>query len=433
MIIRFRVENHRSIRKEQELSFVAAPLKERPEHLVRIPQLNVPLLRVVGVYGANASGKSTLLKALAFMRNAVLHSHRDWDPAGRIPREPFLLSTSKSNQPSLFEIDAIIGGIRYTYGFVVSSTHVREEWLYAYPGGKKQRWFVRDDSKPKQFKFSRFLTGENKSIQQLTRKNSLFLSAAAQNNHQLLTPIFEWFGNQISIVDDNNRETLNRSLSKNLDPKLKMEVLKLMRGADLGIVDFDIEDKKLPDLSIQILETLFSSKPEVLKQLMTDPTLPEISLLHHVEGNVKNVAFALEQESRGTQAFLYLCLAMVGTLATGGVLCVDELDASLHPLMAIEIVKAFNNPQRNPKNAQLLFNTHDTNILEYGDLRRDEIWFTEKDALGATHLFPLSDYKARKQENIRRGYLQGRYGAVPFIGVPDTLTRNPANGKAKTS
>lgn len=433
MIIRFRVENHRSIRKEQELSFVAAPLKERPEHVVRIPQLNVPLLRVVGVYGANASGKSTLLKALAFMRNAVLHSHRDWDPEGSIPREPFLLSTGKASEPSSFEVDAIIGGVRYTYGFVVSSTQVREEWLYAYPQGKKQRWFVRDTSKPKQFNFSRFLSGENKLIQSLTRKNSLFLSAAAQNNHRLLTPIFEWFRNQLRIVDENNRETLNKSLSKSLDAKLKAEILKLLRGADLGIIGFDIEDRKVPDLSIQILETMLSDQPEMLKRLRADPTIPEIFLLHHIEGNDKDVPFPLEEESRGTQAFLFLSLAMVETLATGGVLCIDELDASLHPLMAIEIVKTFDDPLRNPNNAQLLFNTHDTNILEYGALRRDQIWFTEKDAAGATHLYALNDYKARKQENIRRGYLQGRYGAVPFIRIPNTLFSKTPHGKTKTS
>src|SRR5882724_4233019 len=165
MLIRFRVQNHRSIHDEQELSFVAAPLTEFPEKVMDSGQQNIDLLRVVGIYGANASGKSTVLDALGFMQSAVRHSQRSWKPDGGIPRTPFLIDSKARAKPSSYEVDFVLDNSRYTYGFVVDSLRVLEEWLHAYPSGKKQVWFTRDVSEAKEFTFSRLLLGENKSIQ----------------------------------------------------------------------------------------------------------------------------------------------------------------------------------------------------------------------------------------------------------------------------
>jgi uncharacterized protein len=430
MLIRFRVENYHSISEAQELSFVAAALTEFPEKLIHSPQLEVDLLRVVGVYGANASGKSTLLNALKFMKTAVLDSHRNWKPKAGIPHQPFLLNPKNSTAPSLFEVDFLVGHIRYTYGFTLDSVNVLEEWLYAYPQGKKQKWFVRNIAQSDEFVFSRLLSGENKGVQALTRNNSLFLSTAAQNNHPKLTPIFEWFDNALDFIDD--RARLNAATAQQcLTPEFLAGVTKIMKSADLGITGIDIDEEKLSSDLEQMLESMFGDNPKQLKLMKAMQIHP--TLRHRVEADSNDVRLPFSDESRGTQALFGLAGAIVKRLADGGLLCVDELDASLHPLMAVEIVKMFNDPRSNPNNAQLLFNTHDTNILESGDLRRDQIWFTEKDKTGATHLYSLTDYKARKEENIKRGYLQGRYGAIPFMRTPAPLLSDEQDGQSKHS
>lgn len=430
MLIRFRIENHRSIREEQELSFVAASLADFSNKVVRVKQNELDLLRVVGIYGANASGKSSVLSALKFMRSAVLNSQRSWEPNGGIPREPFLLDSKKISEPSFFEVDLLLNEIRYTYGFVVDSKQVFEEWLFVYPQGRKQKWFSRNTSETQEFNFSRFLTGENKSIQALTRNNSLFLSAAAQNNHKLLSPIFEWFSDSINFIDDDNRENQWRRTAEIFnDSNYKNSILSIFQNCDLGIAGVDIEEEEIPEDIKLMLERMLVDKPEILTTIQSKKTQTKVSFNHYIESNKTAVTLPFENESRGTQALFGLAGAVVKTLTMGGLLAIDELDSSLHPLMAIEIVKMFNDSIKNPNNAQLLFNTHDTNILEFGELRRDQIWFTEKDLNGGTRLYPLTDYKARKAENIKRGYLQGRYGGIPFIRAFETLLKDGDNGK----
>jgi uncharacterized protein len=428
MLIQFRVANYRSIADEQELSFVAASLTDLSQNAVPVSKYGMALLRAVGIYGANASGKSSVLKALRFMQNAVLQSQRSWKPQGGIEREHFLLDTKKSSAPSSFEVDILVDDNRYTYGFAVDSVKVREEWLYAYPQGKKQKWFVRDVSKPKEYSFSRFLTGENRAIQSLTRPNSLFLSAAAQNNHRLLVPIFNWFSDKLNSIDEQNRENEAIAARKYATPEFQTGMLEIIKGADLGVTAIDIEESTMGDLTKKIAEVVFSDEPETFKKFMADPTLQRPALRHSVGTASNDMQFPFSVESHGTQILFTLAGFVVETLSKGGLLCVDELDASLHPLLSVEIVKMFNDPKKNVHDAQLLFNTHDTNVLEYGNLRRDQIWFTEKDTHGATHLYPLTDYKPRKDENVKRGYLQGRYGGVPFIRAPEELLRDGRNG-----
>jgi hypothetical protein len=203
-------------------------------------------------------------------------------------------------------------------------------------------------------------------------------------------------------------------------------IARLLAQADLGIAELNVGETEEMKNMRGILESLHSELP-------SEYSLPEtrkmVSLLHRV-GN-RTVSFRAEQESSGTLAYLALLGPVVSFLRNGGILLVDELDASLHPLMAVQIIRLFSSPATNPRSAQLIFNTHDTNLLSSGDLRRDQIWFTEKDSTGSSHLYPLTDFKPRRQENLENGYLQGRYGAIPFIH-PDYLTGN-AGGNGEKS
>jgi len=419
LLIRFRVENFRSIRTEQELSLVASPLSERVETLVHAERYDFDLLRGAAIYGPNASGKSTLFAALEFMKTAVEESQRVWAPNAGIPRTPFALDAEAAKQPSLFAVDLLLKGVRYEYGFVVDSERVLEEWLYAYPKGRKQEWFTRDAAREQEFSFSRHLQGENRTISGFTRPNSLFLSAAAQNNHSMLGPIFGWFSSRVFIVDEKLRSGIEMAVVQLcLDEGRRESVQRLLQAADLGIT------------SLEIVEEDASSFAERLRIRPDDPFLTElpfgprygaaVQLRHRAGRGEESVVLPFSQESEGTKAMFSLAGTIALMLMTGGLLVVDELDRSLHPHLSLKIVSLFNDPATNPQNAQLIFNTHDTNLLDTQILRRDQIWFTEKDENGATHLYPLTDFRARKHENLERGYLQGRYGAVPVVADAGT-------------
>jgi hypothetical protein len=410
MLIRFCVENHRSIREEQELSMVASAISEWPETLIPTGA-GVQLLRAAAVYGPNASGKSALFHALSFMRVAVVASHRSWGPSGGVPRVPFALDPEWASKPSSFAVDVLVGGVRYEYGFTVDSVRVLEEWLYAYPRGRKQGWFTRDSSRDVEFAFSRSLTGENRAISALTRPNSLFLSTAAQNNHEQLMPVYRWFAENLWIVDDGTRgffEDYAVKLCRH-QPSRKL-LLNSLASADLGITDIEFaEGGFAPDAEEPI------KSPELLSEIFP----PQRVRLWHNRGNSgPNVALPFAQESGGTKALFALLGIIEPCLSEGGTLVVDEFDQSLHSHIARQLVARFMSPAGNPRAAQLLFNTHDTNLLSEDLLRRDQVWFTEKTADGATRLFPLTDFRTRKLDNLERGYLQGRYGAVPSLSGP---------------
>lgn len=410
MLIQFRVENHRSLRDEQTLSLVAARNigSDGDDCLIRPKGLDEALLPAVALYGANASGKTNVLLALDLMRNVVRDSHRLWEPEAGVPQQPFALSDTQ-HAPSLYEVDVLVANVRYQYGFVLSAYRIEEEWLYAWPNGRKQAWFEREGG---DFNFGRHLGGENETIRTLTRSNSLFLSASAQNNHSALLPIFGWF--QRLRLELRRRETFLSRLD-GLGARLAWQevggdeglrighetYVQLLRSADLGIVDFRIASR---------LNGGSDGRPG---------RNPDVVFWHKAD-SIDRIWLPVEAQSAGTITLLDLATSYIPILSAGGVLCVDELEASLHPMLAAALVRLFCDPKQNPNGAQLIFTTHDTNLLGnvpgFTPLRRDQIWLTEKDDVGATHLYPLTDFHPRKHENLERGYLQGRYGAVPFLG-----------------
>lgn len=399
MLLQLRVENHRSLKDEQTLSFIAVG---NHDPSVRHPTgVDDGVLPAVAVYGANASGKSNVLNAAIFLRRAVLDSHRHWLPGGGIPVEPFALGGAPG--PSVYELDFLVDGTRHRYGFAASVERVEEEWLYRWPQNRKQTLFEREADA---ITFGRHLAGENEAVRAVMRPNSLFLSAAAQNNHALLSPLFHFFMDiRVRGVPGGARhdpltlrpfDTTQLTLFEDERRSDRASLLNLLQAADTGITDVRVEGHG------------------------SDYTRRrEYQLWFEHRGTHDNAWLPLEAQSSGTRTLLDIGALAFPVLRSGAVLCVDELEASLHPMLAYRLVRLFQDPQSNPRNAQLLFTTHDTNLIgtiETSPLRRDQIWFTEKDQGGATKLYPLSDFKPRKDENLERGYLQGRYGAIPFLG-----------------
>ena len=419
MLVQLRVENHRSLRDEQVLSMVAAD-RDHPgdERLIHPPGLGEGLLPIVALYGANASGKSNVIGAIGFMRQAVLSSYRMWEPGAGAPHDPFALS-ARAKDPSLYEVDILVGGVRYRYGFVLSAAKIEEEWLHAWPHGRKQVWFEREGDT---FEFGKNLHGENETIRGLTRPDSLFLSVAAQNNHAALSPIFRWFSQA--------RLELRREVSYGIMPARAA----FLEGLFSGQLSLFPEDNQTRQREREAIVHLLRTADVGILDIKVDARGPaglergfgrgggrrlDVSFRHKA-ADEERAWLPLEAESAGTITLLGIATQIIGALREGGLLCIDELEASLHPMLAAQLIRLFNAPEQNPRGAQLIFTTHDTNllgnVLGESPLRRDQIWFTEKDATGATHLYPLTDFHPRREENLERGYLQGRYGAVPFLG-----------------
>jgi hypothetical protein len=423
MLLSFRVSNFRSIREEQEFSFLAssAPPRSRADEGEGWVE---DVGTLAGIFGANASGKSNMLKALDFMYNAVRRSYTDWAARDAIPVNPFALDAASRDEPSLFEAVFQLNGVRYQYGFRLTRREVVGEWLYAYVTHRRQVWFERDVSSPEVWYFGKSFTGRNKVISDLTRPTALFLSTATANNHRMAGEAESFFRKHLKAAwpDDKAART---DYTKRLvsGEKRRSEVEDLLRFADLGIRSARVRPKKMDvkfkDQAAQVFRALESSLSELDANFTIREDTDRIEFGHSV-GNEQELFFLpFEAESLGTQAWFALIGPILNVISSGGTLTIDEIDASLHPHLTSEILRIFSDPKRNPKQAQLLFTSHDTTLmggmLGGRELTRDQIWFTEKKADGATVLYPLTDFSPRKTENLERGYLQGRYGAIPFL------------------
>ncbi len=416
MLIEFRVRNFKSFKEEQVLSMVASSDKSLLDNTSEIPDLGVSLLRSAVVYGANASGKSNLLEALVTMGALVTQSVES-EPGAKIPVTPFLLDEGCAQAPSNFEISFIHEGIRYEYGFSADSEQVHEEWLNAYPKGRTQTWFERLASsadEPDKWYFGPNLKGEKKSLTQMVRPNALFLSVAAKFAHEQLTPVYKWFSDNlrgINLSDVFRRQAMKAFTLRTIDgePEIHSRVVNFLREADFGISNVIV--KKRPFSEMKAPMDLFSS--EFRAKLMESESL-EAEMIHSAQS--VETPFSWEAESCGTRRFFAMSGPWLFSLDRGLVLVVDEIDSSLHPSLVRKLIQMFHDSEVNSNNGQLIFNTHDTTQLDGTLFRRDQIWFVEKDDAGASHLYPLLDFKPRKHEALEKGYLQGRYGAIPFIG-----------------
>ncbi|MEU4803343.1 ATP-binding protein [Actinosynnema sp. NPDC023587] len=424
--------NHRSFRDEQELLLIPAYAKDRQA---------VP---VAAVYGANASGKSNLLDGLKFMADAVRDSFGKWSPDGGVPRRPFRPAPGARDQPSVFAVEFVDGRIRYVYGFEVDDERVRTEWLHSYPEKRKRVIFERDRD---EIKFGTTV-GEQRGkldvLEGLLRSNALFLSLAGQTNLPLLQPAHRWFTQGMVFRlegPETDESEIRRFLLESVSGKRFAELAKV---ADFGIArlslglpvssrsDVEFSDSRLRVGVPLLLETAPAFiDPEslgVLKQILVKNG--QLTL-----GHGTGEEFDLEDESAGTRAWLGLLPAALTVLDRGGLLVVDEIDASLHPQLTGRLVALFRDEEANPHRAQLVFTTHDASLLSpsLGDevLKRDEIWFVEKKSDGASELYPLTDFHPRKEgENLERRYLGGSYGAVPSLVAEDFIDALRGSGGA---
>ena len=418
MLIEFSVGNFLSIKDRQTLRMDASSISEYKDQLIDAGRYQ--LLRSAVIYGANASGKSNVLKAMGTMRNIVTASATQPSTAG-IVVEPFLLNTETENAPSYFEVLFLLNGIRYRYGFEVDKKVVRSEWLFEARQKKEKSLFLREgDSIDVLAGFT-----EGKGLKSKTRDNALFLAVCDQFNGETAGLLMRWFTN-FNTVSGLTHERL-RGITFNLLDKEdhSQKLQQFYRQLNLGFnrltltkepFSVDFLPKNIPDeVRRQLVDKLTG---EMMAGAVTQHTKYDTNGIV-----VDEVNFDLnEQESSGTNKLFDLSGLVFDTLQDGGVLIVDELDAKLHPLMTQAIIRLFNDPTLNPNNAQLIFATHDTNLLTYGGFRRDQIYFTEKDQYGATCLYSLVEYqeengdKVRKDRSYEKDYIQGRYGAIPFIG-----------------
>lgn len=414
MLLRFGVSNHRSILEKQELSLVATSLKDGDDGLIEAAM--VPggyVLPSVGIYGANASGKSNVLSALRFLRGAVLYSHSRGRPDAGVPREPFKLTHEATQRPSVFDIDFVVDGIRYHFGFEATDRSFTGEWLYAFPSGRRQTLYERTGEK--KISFGRSLKGRNRVIADLMRENSLFLSAAIQNNHEELTRIARFFRSLV-VYSKISVEGIDIS-GWFEDADLDQRTIDFLTKTGTGIVGFQRVEIQRTGRDSALTKELQAVLQKMIPDLpdKSDKKLVSIELAHKGESGDK-IFFQPDEESSGTRRLLILASSAFKALDRGSLIVVDELDASLHTQICEALIELFSNRKSNLHGAQIIVTTHDTNLMQSSILRRDQIWFAEKDQEGATHIFPLSDVQTRRSDNIEKGYLQGRFGAIPFAG-----------------
>ncbi len=429
MLLEFSVGNFRSFKDKVTFSMVAANItakhKKLNESNLFQAKGRMQLLRSAVLYGANASGKSNLIKAIDFMKYLVLNSSRDTIAGEPIDIDRFRLSTATAEEPSFFEIVFLLNGTRYRYGFEILHGTVSAEWLYR----AKQREVPLFEREKQEIKFSKTAFKEGRELTTRTRENALFLSVVAQWNGEISQSVVRWFRRVgiISGLDDlGYRMFTFRQIEKDTD--LKRGIIDFVSRLDTGILDVAAKEVEMS------VERLPADMPPELRELFVKTgggfrfLIATVHSKYDEEGNrVSTEEFDMdEHESAGTQKIFSMAGPIMDTLQNGRVLVVDELDARLHPLITREIVKLFNSPRTNPHNAQLIFATHDTNLLSNKFFRRDQIWFTEKDRYGATDLYSLVEFKmagkkTRNDASFEKDYILGRYGAIPFIGNLEDL------------
>lgn len=422
MLIEFSAANFRSLRDRQVFSLVKATGNELSDtNTFKTSNVNrFDLLRSAVMYGPNASGKSNFLRALQAMKKIVLESATNLKRGDKLPVTPFRLSKATLNAPSEFEVIFIINQVRYQYGFSATPDRIHEEWLIAYPKARPQRWFGRTWDEKRQcydWEFGNNFTGEKQLWQKSTRENALFLSTAVQLNSEQLQPVYDWFNNRLRMTNING---WNRAFSASFcEQKEKLLVMDFLRAADLNIEDIVLE-KKLFDVN-----SLPDDMPEQMKDAIVgefkNKNFIDIKTVHKSSEGDK-VTFDFEDESDGTQKLFSFAGPWIDSLAKGNLLFIDEMHDNLHPQLVQFLVELFHNNETNPNNAQLVFTTHETSILNQKVFRRDQIWFCEKGEQQDTTLYPLTDFSPRKgRENLELAYLSGRYGALPYTRHLRTL------------
>ncbi|MCW3097830.1 MAG: hypothetical protein JWL77_3448 [Chthonomonadaceae bacterium] len=414
MLVEFTVGNFRSIAERVTLSMVAGPIKSAPyaqcideENVIRIDD-RLSLLKTAAIYGANASGKSNILRALLTMGSFMDASVRALENS-QVPFKPFMLISGYADEPSYFEIVLLIDGLQYRYGFEISASRVEREWLYFVPTVREALLFRREGDEIK--------VGDNfrggKGLESRVAPKALFLTVARDFNVHIAKNIFHWinrFPSMSGLNDATNMFTIQCLEEK----KLNVEIIDFITRLDVDISDIEVFEMSTKNDGNDMERDGMPSKAY---------RVDTIHKSYDRQGNpVSDVRFnMLAQESEGTRKLFSMAGKIVEVLKHGHILAIDEMDARLHPSLTRKIVELFHSRVSNPKNAQLIFATHDTNLLDNRLFRRDQIWFTEKNRMGATDLYSLAELKVRNDASYERDYIDGRYGAIPFPGSFDHI------------
>jgi uncharacterized protein len=392
LLLHFSVKNFRSFEKEEVLNLSAGTGSElRDSNTFEFSQ-NQHLVRSAVIYGPNASGKSNLIRAIFFLQQFVLASSTAYQEKQKIPLQPFRLNAKSQNEPSEFSIEFICNDIRFTYHVALTEDQIISEELCAYPKNYCQTWFTRTwnpSSKTYDWYQGPNFKGEHKVWEQMTRANALYLSTAVQFNSKQLKPIFLWFRDQLVILLKNGPAQeiyFNPDLTFQFlkDPKTASWIHKFMECADIGIENFHLieeEASAIKKVAVRTQHKMLDSDQKVFFDLFLD-------------------------ESDGTQRLFSQAGGWLKALREGLVLFVDELDLHLHPNIVRYLIELFHSPKTNQKNAQLIFTTHDTSLLDNDLFRRDQVWFVQKDQQQGSRLYSLLDFKPRKGESIGKGYLK---------------------------
>jgi len=430
MLIEFKVANYRSFREQQTLSFVASNADKGvlPENLIdlSLPGMSgLSYLKSVVLFGPNASGKTNLLQALWHLIEFVARSTPDRSSEDSTFAEPFKLSSEYVRKPSVFELTFVADGIRYLLGLSLTKKRIIEEYLVAYPKGLPQKWYHRRWNEANheyewEFKSSAFKKGRA-PIEKLTRHNATFISTGSLFEHKQLNSIFRWFDYNIAYTEMGDEPidamAINRLIGekneltgKKYPPPLnKDDILPFLQAADLGITDFQVDKKMVRKDN--------PNKYEPVVMVMDENTGDFLGYQQHFlsfthKATEKGIIFKPAEESKGTLSYFSLLGLCLSSIKSSQLVLVDELDARLHPQLSQAVIRRFN---KQSTTSQLVFTTHNPFLLDSGVMRRDQVWFTEKDKSGASKIFPLTDFSPRKDEARVKAYLSGRYGAVPFL------------------
>ncbi len=418
MLVEFSVGNFLSFKEIVTFSMISSNIKQHTGSHVFESQ-HYKLLKSSAIYGANASGKSNLFKAMNFAKKFIIKSSKDTQAKESINVENFALSTETEDKPSFFEFIFIQNNIKYRYGFKADKEKIVEEWLFSAEKIKEKEMFIRNYQDIKVTKSFE----EGSGLEAKTRENALFLSVVAQFNGKIAESIIDWL-QKFNIISGLENQYIHITLEKLNEIKFKDRFSEILKIADLAIEDFKVESKEIDieefrtHLQSEVVNVIIESEPG------TKLNKININTLHKkFDKNNKCIGseiFELEkQESEGTKKLFSILGPIIDTLNAGSILVVDELDVKIHPLITQFIIRLFNSNKQNPNNAQLVFSTHDTNLLNKNIFRRDQIWFAEKDEIGSTNLYSLVEYKIRADRIFEKDYLAGKYGAIPFVGTFD--------------
>ena len=409
MLCQFTVGNFRSFYTKRTFTMIAQGLSEDLDNNVFISGKK-KYLKTAAIYGANSSGKSNFVKAFQAMGFTLLDSVR-LNPTDSLHfYDPFILNENGPKEPSFFEVVFSTNDKSFRYGFEYNETEIVSEWFFQVLQTKEQVLFIRD-CEGITIDEAHFPEGVGKEDE--TEKNRLFLSLCAQLKGETSKSVIYWFENDIDVLsgmsawryEDFTKQLLHNNNDKSVDMR------KFYRRLKLGFQEVATREEKV----VTHRGGMDYSRTRL-----------EVDAIHSVYNNDGQVIGTASRpftqfESTGTQKVFNLSGILFDALQKGGTLVIDEMDAAMHPLISQQLIHLFNNPETNPQNAQLIFNTHDTHLLSAKILRRDQIWFTEKDSQEQTDLYNMMDIvfpdgtKPRNDSNYEKNYIAGRYGAVPYI------------------